>query len=386
MRAEEAYALAKKYTEESVAGIGALKGDPGPQGEKGEKGDPGPQGEKGEKGDPGPQGEKGEKGDPGTQGGASNFLDTNDGYGVLQKQAFTTYSVGSPDGYIQGYIASGNLFIHNCYGELPDNSDIDVAAPSAWADTNWIESPNGGAYKAINTLSICANTIDGGWVDLIAGQSNGSFNFYDRSRGTVANSEIRFQEGNITANKYYTTGADYAEFWEWEDGNPDHEDRVGHFVSFHGTKIRYSSAGDNLCRVGVISGNPAVAGDSDKTYWKQKYQTDIYGRILWGMVHHDDEIAGTAEDGRPIYRYQEGDYYEPLLNPDYDPEQEYIARKDRPEWDYVGTHGKLVVRDDGTCVEDGFCVPADGGMATAAEEGFYVMERLDGSHIRIYMK
>ena len=136
----------------------------------------------------------------------------------------------------------------------------------------------------------------------------------------------------------------------------------------------------------MISGNPAVAGDSDKTYWKQKYQTDIYGRILWGMVHHDDEIAGTAEDGRPVYRYQEGDYYEPLLNPDYDPEQEYIARKDRPEWDYVGTHGKLVVMDDGTCVEDGFCVPADGGMATAAEEGFYVMERLDGNHIRIYMK
>ena len=54
-----------------------LKGDPGPQGvkgEKGDKGDPGPQGIKGEtglKGDPGPQGvkgEKGDKGDPGPQG------------------------------------------------------------------------------------------------------------------------------------------------------------------------------------------------------------------------------------------------------------------------------------------------------------------------------
>ena len=52
-----------------------LKGDPGPQGDKGEKGDkgdPGPQGvkgEKGDKGDPGPQGDKGEKGDPGSLSG-----------------------------------------------------------------------------------------------------------------------------------------------------------------------------------------------------------------------------------------------------------------------------------------------------------------------------
>lgn len=54
-----------------------LKGDPGPQGakgDKGDKGDLGPQGVKGEtglKGDPGPQGvkgEKGDKGDPGPQG------------------------------------------------------------------------------------------------------------------------------------------------------------------------------------------------------------------------------------------------------------------------------------------------------------------------------
>ena len=44
------YALAKKYTEESLAGAGAVKGD------KGDPGEPGPQG---------PQGEKGDKGDPG---------------------------------------------------------------------------------------------------------------------------------------------------------------------------------------------------------------------------------------------------------------------------------------------------------------------------------
>ena len=73
-------------------------------------------------------------------------------------------------------------------------------------------------------------------------------------------------------------------------------------------------------------------------------------------------------------------------NPAWDETKEYIRRSERPEWDAVGTHGKLVVIDDGTCEEDSFCIPTDGGIATAAEDGFYVSERLDKNHIRIYMK
>jgi hypothetical protein len=45
-----------------------MKGDSGPQGEKGDTGDTGPQGPQGEKGDTGPQGPQGEKGDTGDTG------------------------------------------------------------------------------------------------------------------------------------------------------------------------------------------------------------------------------------------------------------------------------------------------------------------------------
>ena len=57
--AKKALAAANKYTEKTVIGQGAIKGD---------KGDPGPQGPKGDKGDKGDTGEQGPKGDTGAAG------------------------------------------------------------------------------------------------------------------------------------------------------------------------------------------------------------------------------------------------------------------------------------------------------------------------------
>lgn len=58
-------AAAKKFTTETMAGAGAIKGDKGDPGPQGPKGDPGPTGPQGP---PGVQGPKGEVGDPGPQG------------------------------------------------------------------------------------------------------------------------------------------------------------------------------------------------------------------------------------------------------------------------------------------------------------------------------
>ena len=38
---------------------------------------------------------------------------------------------------------------------------------------------------------------------------------------------------------FNSSGADYSEFFEWSDENPNAEDRVGHFVTLDGEKIRY---------------------------------------------------------------------------------------------------------------------------------------------------
>jgi len=113
-------------------------------------------------------------------------------------------------------------------------------------------------------------------------------------------------------------GADYAEYFEWSDGNPDDEDRRGISVVLDNDKIRPALAGEDP--IGVISGNPSVVGDAAWNKWKGKHLRDDYGSYI------------LDENG------------ERQLNPDYDPDIEYINREDRPEWDCVGLMGKLRIR------------------------------------------
>jgi len=236
-----------------------------------------------------------------------------------------------------------------------------------------VKPPEGGSgYIDIGNGMIYADTIDPGYMCYVArGDYYYGHSFYSY-KGTVKQGSVIMEGGTMLADKYNSKGGDYAEYWEYADSNPDGEDRAGLFVTFTGNKIRVAQKGDNPAKVGVVSATPSFVGDSDQKEWVHKYQKDIYGREIWQDV--------TLKDGTVVK--------DRVLNPDYDGTQKYVRRADRPEWDAVGTHGKLVVRDDGTCIEDSFCIPADGGIATKSNDGsgFYVMERLDENHIRIYMR
>ena len=113
-------------------------------------------------------------------------------------------------------------------------------------------------------------------------------------------------------------GADYAEYFEWSDGNPDNEDRRGFSVSLVNGKIQKAQQGDAI--IGVISGNPSVVGDAAWNKWAGKYLRDDFGSYV------------LDENGHRV------------LNPEYDPEAEYTPRAERPEWGCVGLVGKLRVR------------------------------------------
>lgn len=217
---------------------------------------------------------------------------------------------------------------------------------------------------------IFGDQIDGGFIDYVAVGADPTHGFASYSYNGTWRGTANIYNGIVNCKEVITTGGDYAEYWEWEDKNPSEEDRVGHFVTFRKGKIVFSQKGDHLSKVGVISGAPSVIGDSDNREWRGKYERDIFGRIIY------EEIV--CENGQRDKQMKQ--------NPAWDETKEYIRRSERPEWDAVGTHGKLVVIDDGTCEEDSFCIPTDGGIATAAEDGFYVSERLDKNHIRIYMK
>ena len=188
--------------------------------------------------------------------------------------------------------------------------------------------------------------------------------------------------GNLAiAGTMSSAGADYAEFFEWKDGNPEAEDRVGYIVSLDGDKLTLANEGDYI--LGVVSGTATVLGDNPEWNWAKRWVTDDFGRIQYEdkVIHHEAE----ERNGETIPAWDET-IKAPVVNPDYNPDQKYTKRADRPEWSAVGMMGKLYVRDDGTCQVNGFAKPIN-GVATASTSGtMRVIERVSDNVIRVVIK
>lgn len=167
--------------------------------------------------------------------------------------------------------------------------------------------------------------------------------------------------GNVYAGgAYKTNGADYAEYFEWLDGNTKNQDRVGLFVTLDGDKIKLANKGDYI--LGVISANPSIVGNSAELDWHDKYKTDVYGRLIYDESHNL------------------------ILNENYNDTLEYIPRGARKEYSKVGLLGQLVVQDDGTCKINGYCTASANGVATKSDSGYRVIKRIDETHIKIILK
>ena len=183
-----------------------------------------------------------------------------------------------------------------------------------------------------------------------------------------------------------SAGADYAEYFEWLDGNTEAEDRVGLLVQLNGDKIELATGSDIL---GVVSGTATVLGDDAEWTWQGRYLKDDFGRLIMEEkvieeeVDEFDEITGEVI-GKKI---ETKTVIAPKVNPDYDPNKPYINRANRPEWDAIGMMGKLFVRDDGSAVVNGY-VSAVNGIATASSEktNMRVMERISENIIRVCLK
>jgi len=196
-----------------------------------------------------------------------------------------------------------------------------------------------------------------------------AFDFMRMASAGAGDNEFRFQgDGQAYADGSWNGGgADYAEYFEWDDGNSSDEDRRGYSVVLVGNKIRKATSSDAASDIiGIISATPAVTGDAAWDRWEGKYLTDDYGSYLkeaytataWtetdadGAETHqyyetdkipadvtvpaDAVVTSTEEDGSLLMRRR--------LNPDYDDTQTYVPREERQEWDTVGLMGKLRLR------------------------------------------
>lgn len=179
---------------------------------------------------------------------------------------------------------------------------------------------------------------------------------------------------------FLSSGADFAEYFEWLDGNPNNEDRRGRLVTLDGKKIKLATADDDYI-LGAISVKAAFIGNAATENWHGMYLTDVYGEPLTEKVEVPesvDEETGEIIEAHTITRF--------VVNPEYNPEEEYVSREYRNEWSLVGFKGQVVVVDDGTCEVNSYCKPSVNGIATASENGFRVMSRLDDTHIEVFIK
>ena len=174
-------------------------------------------------------------------------------------------------------------------------------------------------------------------------------------------------------------GADYAELFETESGQPI---EPGYFVTFTGTsdKIRIAQAYDDYV-LGVISRAPGFVAGGGELRWKDKYISDDWGGIVYEDVAVPDEMDAKGKLAVPAHTEKR-----PFLNPDYNPDHAYLPREVRPEWVKVGLLGRLLVRDDGTLTAGGYCRPGMNGIAAAAHSGYRVLKRTGPNQVMILLR
>ena len=235
--------------------------------------------------------------------------------------------------------------------------EIDNARDSA--DGTAITSSNAGMYQSCLNIQ-CGRSSSSTWE---------AVRIY-----SIASSDQEFElqgdgEGYADAS-WNGGGADYAEFFEWEDGNPSNEDRRGMSVTLVGNKIKLASSDDTI--IGVVSRNPVVVGDAAWNKWTGKHLKDDWGEYIYEdhklITWKDLDDEGNEKTGDKDHEYSYEDWNIPSgvtipshavykthdgagnkfqhrkVNPAWDSTKEYVDRKHRQEWETIGLVGKLRIK------------------------------------------
>ena len=221
--------------------------------------------------------------------------------------------------------------------------------------------------EGYNTIAFAYQHVQGhfnknGTAGASAGTTGDAFIIGNGASSAAKSNAFRVTYAGAVYGKsaFNSSGADYAEYFEWVDSNSNNEDRRGLFVTCIEDKIQLANPGDDI--IGVISANPSVIGNAQEDTYKGMYEKDIFGAPI------------KDEDGN--YK----------LNPNYDSSKEYIPYSERPEFGIVGLLGQLIVVDDGTCTVGGYCTSSNNGIGTKSDKGYKVLKRIDSNHIKILIK
>ena len=310
--------------------------------------------------------------------------DANDGITI---QSGATHQGNLAFNHSDGTTAHGRiLYQHNTnYMSFLVNNSEKVRIHSD-GDTNiggFLTAPTDGGKLVLQSGSTALSAYIGNTgfaskvlmlaVEGVTTASNYHFaEFYSSRRPDTGGGDMEFKfrgDGQAYADQNWNNGgADYAEYFEWSDGNSSSQDRVGLSVVLDGNKIKQATASDNAADIiGIISAMPGVVGDTAWNKWTGKYERDDYGRYVmenftvteWTVTTTNsdgsittDEISYETDkipsgvtppaDAVVVTKDDDGDTLRRRkLNSSYDDDLTYVNREDRKEWDTVGLMGKL---------------------------------------------
>ena len=173
---------------------------------------------------------------------ASGRCSHAEGYRVTASGGYS-HTEGGYTTASEGYAhAEGNSAIASDYYTHAEGCHTTASAECAHAEGYYTTANNyashvcGKRNKNMQSGGLSTNQVGDAFI-IGNGASSSSF----------SNALRLAYEGTLYLTKAYkSTGADYAEYFEWLDGNPQAEDRVGRFVTLEGDKIKLAKEGDYI--------------------------------------------------------------------------------------------------------------------------------------------
>ena len=238
-------------------------------------------------------------------------------------------------------------------------------------------------------------------------------------------------EGEVIAQRHTADGSSYAEYFKWFDCNFRRKDRVGLFVMLdtdpcHADRIFPAKCTCSV--IGVTTEVPAVTGDSAELGWAGLIEKDAFGRSetepsfrasLCRFLHTlspteqkelqriKDECDATSDNEQYrscilnslVSSSLSGDTRQAIVNlaemsitkpkNGVDHTTPYVPRSIDPAWSPVSLIGKVIVRDDGTCIPGRKCIVGRKGRATFSKKkykGWPVLKRISKKTVVILFK
>ena len=238
--------------------------------------------------------------------------------------------IGSNSGYalVSG---DGNVMIGHESGKAETGSNklyienSDSAAPLIYGEFDNDKVQINSAHTSNNTLTVnnSHSTYTGDLLHLTTTDAaDANFDFIKADANTANQFRVN-GAGTVYAQNTTVQNADYADMFEWEDGNPDSEDRIGiTVVVSRDGKVRPSSSSIDSPEdiVGVVTGTACMIGNTAWSHWDKKFVKDKFGRVVYRSI---DNVSN------------------PVLNQDYDEDSVYIPRSQRSEWSPIGLVGRI---------------------------------------------